>query len=85
MFVEVKALLSLCLIVNMYSTKNKSSMSIIIVGLSDSTLDMSVIFSGSPFVFGTPWKYFCLQRSTSILLIVALPGSIRLDSYFNFC
>ena len=29
-----------------------------IVVLSDSTLDMSVIFSGSPFVFDTPWKYF---------------------------
>ena len=27
-----------------------------IVLLSDSTLDMSVIFSGSPFVFYTPWK-----------------------------
>ena len=53
--------------------------------LSDSTLDMSVIFSGSPFVFDTPWKYFCLQHSTTILLIVVLPGSIRLDSYYNFC
>ena len=55
-----------------------------IVVLSDSTLDMFVIFSGSPFVFYTPWKYFCLQHSTAILLIVVLPGSIRLDSYFNF-
>ena len=56
-----------------------------IVILSDSTLDMSVIFSDSPFVFDTPWKYFCLQHSTTILLIVVLPDSIRLDSYFNFC
>ena len=55
-----------------------------IVVLSDSTLDMSFIFSGSPFVFYTPWKYFCLQHATAILLIVVLPGSIRLDSYF-FC
>ena len=28
-----------------------------IVVVSDSTLDMSVILSGSPFVFDTPWKY----------------------------
>ena len=56
-----------------------------IVVLSDSTLDMSVIFSGSPFVFDTPCKYFCLQHSNAILLIVVLPGSIRLDSYYNFC
>ena len=56
-----------------------------IVVFSDSTLDMSVIFSGSHFVFDTPWKYFCSQHSTAILLIVVLPGSIRLDSYYNFC
>ena len=56
-----------------------------IVVLSDSTLDMSVIFSCSPFVFDTPWKYHCLQHSTTILLIVVLPGSIRLDSFYNFC
>ena len=55
-----------------------------IVVLSDSTLDMSVIFSGSPFVFDTPWKYFCLQHSTAILLIVVLPGSIRLDIFLFF-
>ena len=56
-----------------------------IVVLSDSNSDMSVIFSGSPFVFDIPWKYFYLQHSTAILLIVVLPGSIRLESYFNFC
>ena len=56
----------------------------LIVVLSDSTLDMSVILSGSPFVFDTPFKYFCLQHSTAIRLIVVLPGSIRLDSPFNF-
>ena len=55
-----------------------------IVVLSDSTLDMSVIFSGSSFAFDTPWKYYCLQHSTTILLIVVLPGSNRLDSYYIF-
>ena len=55
-----------------------------IVVLSDSTLDMYVIFSGSPFVFDTPWNYYCLQHSTTILLIVVLPGGIRLDSYYKF-
>ena len=55
-----------------------------IVVLSDSTFDMSVILSGSPFVFDTPWKYFCLQHSTAILLIVVLPVSISLDNPFNF-
>ena len=55
-----------------------------IIVLSDSTLDMSVILSGKPFVFDTPWKCFCLQHSTAILLIVVLPGSIRLDSPFKF-
>ena len=54
-----------------------------IVVPSDSTLDMSVILSGSPFVVDTPWKYFCLQHSTAILLLVVLPGSIRLESHFN--
>ena len=53
--------------------------------VTDSTLDMSVIFFGSPFGFDTPWKYFCWKHSTAILLIVVLPGSIRLDSYFHFC
>ena len=43
-----------------------------IVVLYDSTLDMSAIFSGSPFVFDNPWKYICLQHSTAILLIVLL-------------
>ena len=56
-----------------------------IVVFSDSTLDLSVIFSGSPFVFDTHWKYFCLQHFTAILLIVVLPGSIRLDNYYIFC
>ena len=28
-----------------------------IIVLSDSTLDMSIILSGSPFVFDIPWKY----------------------------
>ena len=28
-----------------------------IIVLSDSTLDMSIILSCSPFVFDTPWKY----------------------------
>ena len=55
-----------------------------IVALSDSTLDMSDILSGSPFVYDTPWKYFCLQHSTAILLIVVLLGSIRLDGHINF-
>ena len=41
-----------------------------VVVLSDSTLDVYVILSGSPFVFDTPWKYFCLQHSTAILLIL---------------
>ena len=40
-----------------------------IVVLSDSISDMSVIFSCSPFVFYTPWKYYCLQHSTTILLM----------------
>ena len=55
-----------------------------IVVLSDSTLDMSVILSDNLFLFDTPWKYFCFQHSTAILLIVVLPGSFRLDSPFNF-
>ena len=55
-----------------------------IVVLSDNTLDMPVIFYDSPFVFDTPWKYYCLQHSTTILLIVILPGSIPLDSFYNF-
>ena len=55
-----------------------------IVILSDSTLNVYVKLSGSPFVFYTPWKCFCLQLSIAILLIVVLTGSIRLDSPFNF-
>ena len=56
-----------------------------IVVLSDSTLDMYVIFSGRPFVFDTPWKDFCFWHSTAIPLNVILPGCICHDSYFNFC
>ena len=52
--------------------------------LSESTLDMSGSFSGSHFVYYTPWKYFGLQHSTAILLIVVIPGSIRIDSYYIF-
>ena len=55
-----------------------------IVIISYSTLNMSVILFGSPFVFYTPWKYFCLQHSTVFHLIVVLLASIRLDSPFNF-
>ena len=43
-----------------------------------------VILSGSHFVFAIPWKYFCLQQSTAILLIVVFPGNNRLDSPFIF-
>ena len=51
-----------------------------IVVFSDSTLDMSVILSGSPFVLTLPGSTTPLK----ILLIVVLPGSICLDSPFNF-
>ena len=42
-----------------------------IVLLSDSTLDMSVILSVSPFVFDTHWNFFFL----AVLLIGMLPCS----------
>ena len=43
-----------------------------------------VILSDNPFAFDTPLKYFCLQHSTAIILIVILPGSVCLDNPFNF-
>ena len=43
-----------------------------------------VILSDNPFAFDTSWKYFCLQYSTAIILIVILPGSDCLDTPFNF-
>ena len=43
-----------------------------------------VTLSDNPFAFDTPWKYFCLQHSTAIILIVILPGSVCLDCPFSF-